>query len=273
MANEAQVVFYFESGPWGWSEVWHKDAVTGKLKTFTNGEALALGLKRVAMLAAESKLVAIKTSRIADKGDSWLTYFNQIGPEDVHSASPHVSLFTIFADATGKKKKSTFARGVPDNIELNGGVFQPTAEPFKTNATAWANAIIQGGWGWLTTVNAAPKTITGYVETDEGRVRLTLPAATFAAPGTEPVFVKARVNFKGNKSRLNGVQVWQVKSTTTCESVKKQAVFPFESEGKFTLQTFEFVAADDFGFQKIGRRPAGRPSHLTRGREQAAPLG
>lgn len=273
MANEAQVIFYFESGPWGWSEVWHKQDVVGSLKSFNNGAALTLGLKRVAMLANESKLVAIKTSKLADKGDSWLSYFDQKGPDAQHSDSPHTSLYTVFASSAGNKKKSVFLRGIPDDIALNGGIFQPVVEPFRTNAQAWANAITQGNWGWMTTVNGPPKTIGGYVQTVEERVRLTLPAATFAAPGDEPVFIRARVNFKGNSSRLNGVQVFQVNSTTTCTTVKKQAVFPFTTDGKFVQQTFEFVAAADFGFQKIGRRPAGRPSHLTRGREQAAPLG
>lgn len=270
-----KTTFDFLCGSYGWSETWYKDSGYPSLKQHTEVSAVPLAQKRAAMLAAESSLVAIQSSFIDVKQDSYLIYTNLPGDQSVHCDTPHTSIYSIVRAINDTKRKSVFVRGQDDNAVMNGGVFQPGAAQFVAAGTIFFNAITQGAWGWMRSVGGTPGKVIDYVTDQDGFVEFTTNNAMFPAPpANEVTYAHVRILFKGRKTILNGLHTVEVLATNGFRSLKPMAVFPYNGkEGKIIAYTYTFTPAENWNFQKSGERRAGRPKLVTPGRSGARPLG
>lgn len=274
-----QTVFDFECSGYGWSETWFKDTGAASLKQFYGVSAVPLAAKRAAMLAAEATLTAISCSWVTDKGDSYLRYENMKGNQAVHCDSPHATVYSILRANGDRYRKPVYIRGQDDNAVMNGGVFQPGAAVFVAAGTEFFDTICnaQSPWGWMRAAAAPVKhSILDYaVEVNTDLLVVTCSANTFVAPPAgQTVYAKVRILFKGRQSVLNGTHVVQVMSDHEFRLLKPVAVFPFPGVG--TVTTYgdpTFVPAENWNFQKSGRRGCGRPKLHTPGRRRARALG
>lgn len=275
--GDCQIVFDFECLGYGWSETWYANSAQPSLKAFYTATVQDMGAKRAAMLAAEARLPAISVSTVSDKGDSYLRYEPFVGNANMHCDSPHTTVYTILRAQNDKYRKAVFSRGQPDDVSMNGGVFQPGNQIYVAAGTTFYDAIVQKGWGWMRSVQAAQTKITDYVvNVNDGRLHLTTGGNIFpaVAPGDPPLFRRVRILFKGLASVLNGVQTVEVIATNQCALLKPIATFPYAVAGFLTLYgTPALQPAENWNFQKVGRRACGRPKLHTPGRRRVRARG
>lgn len=286
-----KLTMYFLQKEYGWSETWYKDGGSEpNLDTFLDTFGVPLMLKRKAMLCPEASLTAVGASDESINGDSVLRYLGggQAGTCAGHSDSPHTTVYTIVRATGANRRKAVFFRGQPDDVVLLGGVFQaapPGAPPtqgipeFISAATEYLNTLRSQGWGWIANSVTAEGRVENYVALPmpDGRVTLTCSAGFLPAfvGGAKPVFRRCRVLFKGIKSKLNGIGIYEQVSATELNTLKPVAVFPFTKDGAITrytpvLQTF---VGGSWSLQKTGRRAAGRPLLVTPGRQKETARG
>lgn len=271
-----QTVFDFQCQGYGWSESWFKDTQLASLKAFYTASALPLLEKRQAMLAYEASLTACSNSYTDVRSDSYLIYtgfyLGGLGP-DVHAASPHETIYTVGRADNDKKRKGIFFRGIPDDVVLNGGIFNNGYATWVGPATAFMDAIAQNGWGWMSSVPGPMQfAITEYVQTVDQFVQFSFAGTPFQGVqiGT---YKRVRMLFKGIKSVLNGAQTVEVMGPSSARSLKPTAVFPFTKTGLLTVYTPTFYPIVNYSFQKTGQRRAGRPKLHTPGHQSARPKG
>jgi len=272
-----QLTFDFLCQGYGWSETWYQDTGLTSLKAFFTASGLPLLQKRSAMLGYEATLTAATASFTATPGDSYLVYTGQITGglgAQIHCSSPHEAIWTIIRSDNDKRRRGTWFRGIPDDLVLNGGIFDPGYAPWVGPATTFMDAIVAGGWGWVSLVrDPIHYAITNYSQDPVTNfVDFTIAGTPFAGV-TVGTYTKIRMLFKGVRSVLNGYSVVQVTGAGTCQSLKPEAVFPFVRAGVMTKYTPTFFAAINYSFQKAGERRAGRPKLHTRGHGLPRPKG
>lgn len=266
------VKFDFLMRGYGWSEQWFQDNGLTRLSQIFSVSAEPLAVKRGLMLAAEASLTAVTCSFLADKQDSYLRYVNIPGVATVHSDDAWSAVLTTFRANNDRYRKNVWFRGQDDDVILLGGNFQPGAASFVGPGTSFCDTLVQGGWGWMHRTPSLPFAVTDYVTDADGYVHFTVSGTPFTgiAAGT---YVRVSLLFKGVKARLNGVWTMQVVGNGECKTMKPMAVFPFEKVGQLRTFTFAHVAAENWNFQKSGRRAPGKPLLHTRGHATPTPLG
>lgn len=267
-----QVTFDFEMRGYGWSEAWYVDTGFARLSQFYATSAEPMAVKRGAMLAREAALVAVTTSFTAVKQDSYLRYTNIPGNAAVSSDDAWSAVMTTFRAVNDTRRKNVWFRGQDDDAIMQGGVFQPGAATFTGPGATFCDSIVQLGWGWMHRTPSAGNAITDYVIDTDGYVHFTCAGTPFVGL-TVGSYVRVSILFKGIKSRLNGEWTVQVVSNTECKSLKPMATFPFAKVGILKTFTFALTPAENYNFQKSGRRAPGRPKLHTRGHALTTPLG
>lgn len=276
MAN-IQLTMDFLCQGYGWSETWVKDSGSVSLKAFNTAEAEPLLAKRSAMLGYEATCIAMTSSFVDTKGDSYLVYTGQITGglgADIHCTSPHEGIYTVIRTTDAKRRRGNWLRGVPDDLILNGGIFDPGYAPWVTPATTFMEAIRTGGWGWMGQIKSATTyTVTSYTQDPvTNYVTCTVAGNPFMGiPVDTPV--RVRVLFKKLPSKLNGSYTVTVKGAGSFETLTPLAVFPFTKTGLLWTYTPQFYGCDNWSFQKAGERRAGRPKLHTPGHGRAGPKG
>lgn len=272
-----QLTFDFLCQGYGWSESWYKETDLTSLKAFHTASAVPLMEKRNAMLGQEAALTALTSSFVLERGDSYLAYTGKyqggLGP-DIHCSSPHEAIWTIIRTADAKHYRGVWLRGIPDDLVLNGGIFDAGYAPWVQPATTFMDAIKNGTWGWYSQVRSTLSfAVVGYTQDPvTNLVDVECTGNPFAGV-TVGDFKRVRVLFKKQQSKLNGSYTVIVTGTNSFQLLLPTAVFAFTKPGKMWTYSPLFRACDNWSFQKAGERRAGRPKLHTPGHGRATPRG
>lgn len=272
-----KAIFSFDCNGRGWSEVWFQ-SLTGdlSLKEFYTVGATPLALKRVAMLGVNTTMTAVEVSKDNVLGDGYLSYVNYPGPLGPCD-TPDATVYTRFWGPGYTRGRTVFVRGFPDDVDINGGKFDPVNLPFKAAFDSWKDLILSVAtpWGWMTRSAASTTIITNYVQDPlTGLVTITVADNVFPVPVAGGVnYVSCNILFKGLQSKLNGTRRYQVVDAKNIHTVVPEAVFPYVKQGTLTVYQYAFTGAIDGKAQRISRRGAGRPTHLIAGRLRVRPRG
>lgn len=279
----------------GFSEIWYRTRPSPAPLSTVWEEANTMLTKRALLLGAQGRITACRVGDADDeigvgspgKGDARLFRQGYPGAADYQCAQPDSAAVTTFYDATGLRKRNTFLRGIPDDVEVNGG--QPTlvgaAALWTQRYQAWIDEINQGGWGWLArsvkqtgggVFGAAPLALYTQYADDPRKIQITFARALFSAAEVEagePIEVVFKQVGGRAGSRLNGPQLVVPTAPTVCYTFEATALLPWSPGGVGTRYSYSFVDIAEGRLAKIGTRKAGNVSNLSRGRQKAVSRG
>lgn len=270
-----QATAFFECNGYGWTETFYRDSqeVTD-LAALADFDRNNIWLARQGMLSRHSKIVAQRASFVGIKNDSVLNYIQMPGPDIFDGEDPSTAVLCRLGNIDNTRRKNVFLRGGPDTLVVRGGVLENL--PAWGNAfNAWQSIIIDKLYGWRGITTKTPLRITGYTETAENKVEVTIDAADTipGAIGDKLVLIGQDVGV-GTPSRLNGPNPYIKTAATKVTTVKKIAVFPFPGlGGKLISQQKDLFAIKNARLQKVDTRKAGKLSNLQAGRAPARPRG
>lgn len=281
-----QVIMYMDVRCRGFSEVHHRSLSEPNLEAVWNS-CLTLAVKRAALLGRQGKLYAMRVSSIDENGDSYLGYTNLPGSSDYDCASPELTVYTLLKSQNNNSRKAVYLRGFPDDLELEGGVFQPGYETWVSRANEWATELKTpaNNWGWMSRRVAqgggdvqGKRALIGYGPAGPGsrKIEISFAGNLFSLKQVEdgePLEVYfSNVNGRGG-SRLNGSQIVIPRTQSSCVTWADMALLPFTGGGTGRRFAYEFVGYRQSQFQKIGRRSPGKVFTATPGRSSTTPKG
>lgn len=276
MASKFKVTFVFEANQRGWTESYIYNS-SGDDHTPIEGPATRLADARIGICGQGARIKAIRISKEGVGPDALLRYtdikppvVNIPGPDGGAvsfgpRAQPNVALLCRCSDVTESKRKFIFLRGIPDGVEVNGGVF--TADKIYTQFfQRFIKQLTEAPWGWSgVSTKVGPVDLTSYTSTVTGIVTFTFAANLFAAPLFDK---RVTVRLKGvnGKSAANGPHVVKVLDATQCRTVKPLGLVAYQFGGQGSYTTNDFQKIDLVAAQKIVTRKAGAPLLESRGR-------
>lgn len=233
----------------------------------TRAELMGIGVKIVGVRISYPRAGAVASFGLRMNIPSPLV--NQPG------AGSSESLAINFIDATATKSKVLHMRGFWDNCVLDEtySPANPLAAGWTERLVAWKQALLAGGYGWLSKdpANSREADVVNYVSSDENIVTFAL-----SAPGIDSVPVGSIVpiafsRINDSTSVLNKTLMCQVLTPTSLVAVKPIAAGAFVSQGKASYRATAFVAYADTGSIVAGRRQMGKVSGRLAGRAKAKP--
>lgn len=273
-------LMFFQGRGSGWSEKYCMDADLvlpppggGNPNNADNLEAvenvfLLLCQKRRLLLAKPFDFLAVRVNRTLTPNQSRLSYVNIPGNQSHDADDPHTSLVVTCQNDLNDARKQIHMRGIWDDINVRGGVFDPAPPGWTTNWDQFAAALILGPYGWYGKDISTRVNLLGYTQTVDGQVAFELDAALFPN-GLQGLNTEVRLAGVNVRSELNGQLLVRVDSTLTCTSVKQISVFPWLFGGTMRWNTKKFIKFATVRPMKIGRRGAGAPLFSLPGRQRA----
>lgn len=265
---------FFQIRTYGWSESYYLSRGDNSITNAAAQLASMLNL-RAQLLGFNAFIIGYRVSDNALRGDGYATTVNLGGVSGCITDGPSVALLCRFRNASGLGGKSTYLRGIPDEVVYDGGQFQPGGCPqFVTSFGAWAQTMTagrsDGSWGWWGRPNPKPLAVgmTGYtINPANNQVTITFDEAMFlnSQLGTKQTVFFSGVN-SPFKSALAGNQVVQVTGLQTCVLYKRMALFPYYSGGQGIFIAPIFNGFQSVQPQRITSRKAGRAFFVERGR-------
>ena len=193
-------------------------------------------------------------------------------PALVNGLHPNWCLLLRNYQAVPGAGKSTFLRGLPDEINVNG-IYTPTAAWIAAlaNYTSSLTGAQQAQWGWWGALTNANAPLTTYTQTQQETVLLTCgnnPVTNAALFLAIPVGTKLllRVSGVNGKSAINGTNVYFVRSANTAETKDQIAVAPYIYGGNVELPAFGFASISTVADERLQSRKCGRQLFLEHGR-------
>lgn len=259
-----QSVLFFEQGKFGWTESYHKDIPDQDLANFVQ-VTRDLATKRIAFSGRETKITAIRLSKIGAFRDVAGEFTTYNGHASQDSDAPNTCLTTFMQSALRLQTKYMFPRGVWDAVIKTGGIYDPGALPsFVSRYNAWMAEVVNQSWGWMSAGNAVNAMLDGVTSNANKTVRLVFKTDLF--PAILPIAAEIRLSGILGAFQLNGLQPVIPIDRKTCDTKFPVAIFPWTAGGKGRYTEKVFVAAAFVGFEKVSERKVGRPSYLTPGR-------
>lgn len=188
---------------------------------------------------------------------------------------PGQSIKWVGTTVDGNRSKQLFAGGAPDDVSVNGGVFDRDKVNYKTNFDSWNIITRSLGAGWLGFVALNEIPVTGYVASTTDIVTITVGGAGFPTGDIGSVQIVRIRGVNHGKSKLNGEFKVRIVDENTCKTVNPIALFTFASEGMLTTfdQPSTFFQSAGWSCVKTADKKRGRPLLVSPGRAKARPLG
>lgn len=265
----------------GWRETYYRQ-FSGDIGS-VNTVAVTLAEKRAAL---NGNPVVIEAYSVSDpltpgrQGESF--YFNPpivaapplvaISTAATGAASPSASINIRWLSSVNNATRRTQMRGILDGAitdfnQLESAAYGAWYKAFLTLRTY----LLQQQFGWIRTPQLK-ESVVSYAFVGAAQVpTFTFSDETFFDVLLKDKFVSLRFSkFNGSRSPLNRELVCQVTSQNTAVAAVPIAAGPMTTVGKaIQYGTPVFVAADNIGVERVGRRATGRPLLRTPGRARA----
>jgi len=268
---ELRVTFIFNMGQYSWTESWWKNFSSPNFDS-ARDICIPLAQKRAVMLGENASIVAIRISNAEDVGRQGKTYYVEInGLTAQGCTAPAVALNISVGDQNNENQKLVQFRGFWDSYELGGGLVNRGDADFLGAFNSWKAYLFAQSFGWRGIVSQQQFTITTYTVSSAGKVVLTTGEPMIPGLGAPGVKRKGRISGLNGKSVLNGQQIIRVLDANTAELTKPTAATAFISQGTLTVPAYTLRVATNALIQRVGKRQAGRPLLVSRGRRPARP--
>lgn len=269
----------FEQSGYGWTENYFQETSDDTLTTsFASLEKIAT--KRAACLAAEATITFITISAETDTGDSIVGNFKNTpytGNSQFHSANPFTALLVRRRGQTGNNRSQVYLRGIPDDLEQNGGKFTPAEVPDWTKyldaftASMRANA---EAWGFLGRhpTNSGKALVQTITQNANGQPVVTFKTNLFTDPAE--IGKKVRLSLSGvqGAASVNGTRVVVPTSQTVAEFIDRIPMFPYTGGGTGRVSRPGLVVIHNQTPLRIVSRKPGAPLFRSRGRSRERKL-
>jgi len=249
----------------------------GETPTSVSATAINVANKRFPMLGRQYTMVAQRVAlvQLANgtkvKNRVKLNEFNFAPSQSASNDGDQVnqSVRVQMTDAAGDRKKFYYMGGIPDAINVGGGVLDQSKIGWGALFAAWAASLapVPGKtWGYIGDTPFLQAGVTGYAIGAGGLVTITVDGNIFVTPGTG--FAKQIVRAKGInvKSPLNKALLVQPLTATTMRTIKPIGVGPYTTGGTVTSYTYPFVGINLVEADGISEHKRGRPLNASRGR-------
>lgn len=259
----------------GWSETHNKDSGSAPPDVSTLLPAFddLMNKFRVPLLCADTFYIGSRCSfkgpNNANAGDNIERDPPQRGPQTylgtaITSTAPEASVKMRLRNAAATAKSDVYLRGFPKQV-IDAGVLDitsPVGSNWKANADKYANALIQGSYGWvgINPLTTPRGTVTGYTRNTDGTVTFNVtPTNGIAMPvaGTKLTVKFSKIN--RSKSVLNRSLVCVVDTgaaAVTCEEVI--ACDEFQTNGHFIAAQIGFIPYAALSYYRLAKRKTGR---------------
>jgi hypothetical protein len=281
VASKFKVTLVFEAGSRGWTESYIFSSA-GDSHAPVEGPATRLANARIELCGQGARIKAIRISKEGIGPDSLLRY-TDIKPTVVKvpdaqgnvlsfgpRAQPNVALLVRCSDVTEAKRKYIYLRGIPDLIEVNGGMIEDN-KIYAALFDKFRKQLINESWGWSgVATKYGPADLLNYESTVNGVITFTLQANLFqnADFGKR---VMARFRGVNGKSQLNGPQLVKVTDAQSGKLVYPLSLLAYKNGGQVSYSTLDFQKIEIVDPHKVVTRKAGAPLLESRGRAKAKP--
>jgi hypothetical protein len=194
------------------------------------------------------------------------------------SAGPESSAMMRMGEITNSQFSPTYLRGIWRDVIKNEQLDFTTAAgtQWKQLLDQYVAALVGVGYGWEGQFAPATRkgAVNNYTIDPQGYVTFSIAVLSGPAlpiPGSRLSFRFSRIN--GGKSVLNDTMIVQVLNDVSVKTVVPTAALPFVSEGTFTNTVTSFLTYTGMQYVIYARRPAGRPTLLSRSRRRARARG
>jgi hypothetical protein len=280
-----KVDLVFEAQGHGWEETYYADFGVGDFGA-ADAQIRKLADARIALSAPP---VQIKAYRITDPltagRQGQPIYFKPrldapVWPREEGATDPATSINVGFIHNATNRTRRIQMRGIPDVVVSHyGDLRSPEWGTWQTKFNKLRNILlgIVGGqiagtrYGWLMRPRAKELAGVSYSMADPILPLFTFPAGTFDPETEVDQYKLVRFSrFNGSNSVLNRELVVLVKTATTAAAATPIAAGPQITPGRAIVYgAAEFIAADNVGVERTGRRAPGRPLLVTPGRGRA----
>jgi len=274
-----KVTWFFAGTTWGWTEsLWYNSTDNNHRTTLLAANNVAAA--RAELLGKECKIFATRVSTEGVSPDALLRYqdwtptFKKNSKGDItEQETDHedAALLIRCSNNDDRKHKFIFLRGIWDAIDVNHGKYDPTVFDWGRRMTAYLTTITNKQWGWVGVVNKTAKVpVTGYTADADDRITFTLGRNLFPV---DAIGQRGRVRFGGinGTSVLNGLQIVDIISQTSCRTAKAIGAGTYRFGGLASYATYDFIGIKFSDDQKIVERKVGAPLLQSRGRLKNRP--
>lgn len=277
MPTIQKVTFFFKGSQHGWTESYWLNSGSG-LHADSVRKCQDLFDDRANLLGIECSGHAFRISTESTGPDALLEYYsavpifvkNQQGVLGVHqSDEPDVALLMRCNNALLTAHKHIFLRGIWDEVDVSHGRYNPEVEGWKGRINKFMIRLVKDQWGWVgVTGKTAKIPLLGYTRGVDDRVTITFTAPLFTAPQVGKRNV-VRISGVNGGAAINGAQVVDVISTTSCTTAKPLGVGAYRHGGFGVVNTLGFIQIATVQDQKIVERKVGAPLLQSHGRGKA----
>ena len=181
-------------------------------------------------------------------------------------------------EAANQQFSDIHLRGFWDSVEKNEELdfLNGDGPAFKLLLDAYTAALAAGGYGWLGTLeaNTTRGTVDNYVAAAGQFITFTVTPTSgpaFSVPDAVFPIKFSRIN--DSNSSLNTSLICKVIDASTVQTVSRVAALPFLSAGTFIATGKAFLPYTGVQYTILGRKSAGVPFGLGRGRSKARAKG
>lgn len=268
------VTSFIEDSGWGWTETHYRNesAPDPNLDTVLDAYLTNVAPLRAGILGRGTGIVGIRASYPRNGAIASTAARININPPTTNASTDFAQSLAIqMVDSLHTRKKIIHVRGFWDKVEEDSGYIGGGLAAWEDRLFPWKDALINGGYGWLTKdpVNSKFGTVLSYASNPDNTITFTL-----AAPGLGAVPVGSTISVKfsrinNSNSVLNRQLLCEVLTAATVKTTAPIAAGEFTGQGRFDYRVTTFVAYSEIGSISIGTRPMGRPLFRAPGRSKA----
>lgn len=285
MATNLQCTAFFGStAGHGWSEGHFRSVSTppGNLLPYLLAFKNLMDVKRKPLLGADCYLKGLRVAYTTATGQIASSPYRYVpfayGTAGKDGAAPNVSCKVRMGEAANQQFSDIHLRGFWDSVEKNEELDFLTGDgpSFKLLLDSYTAQLVSDQYGWLGTFEANTRRgdVSNYVSVAGQFLRFTVAITSgpaFGAAGTILPVKFSRLN--ESNSSLNTTLICKVIDATTLETVPRVAALPFLSAGTFIATAKAFLPYSGVQYTILGRKSAGVPFGLGRGRSKARAKG
>lgn len=272
---------FFQMNSYGWSESYAQNRQDTSYVFAMSGLKILCSL-RSGILGSQASIIGQRVSDYGIKGDGQPDDQLFGGTFNDGADTPFTSVLGFFLNGTRTSRKTTYFRGVPDGVVINGGRYAPGNVPGFAQNMANLLAFLSTPqtdrtWGWVgrPSPKPLPVTLANYtIDPTTSKVTLLFTGNIFNGV---PVGTRVSVFLSGinapAKCSLNGTQVVTVVAANSAFVTRPIAVFPYVTGGQGTYAGSVFQAIAVARDLRVTERKAGKAFFVERGRRAVRPRG